>query len=285
MVRKIGVLPNTDKDVNLEYTKDIVSWLLDKGHNPLVMQRFSETLECCDYYESMHNLCKESDFVVVLGGDGTILDKAPIAALFDTPLIGINLGTLGYLTDVEKSEGKNALEKVFKGEYAIERRMMLELTLNNSKDDSKHIALNDICIVRGAMSRMILTNININGQYIDNYKADGVIISSPSGSTAYNFSAGGPIVKPDLDVMLITPICPHKIYSRAAVVSGNDTVSIQLDDTSNEDVIISVDGKNIGGFKRNDVINISKSKYYTSIIRTNNLGFYDVLRNKFSISR
>jgi len=282
---RIGVLPNIDKDINLEYTKSIVLWLQEKGYKPFVMKKFSNTLDGCEYFDTMHDLCRESDFIVVLGGDGTILDKASIAAKFDTPLLGINLGTLGYLTDVEKSEGKKALEKVFRNEYTIERRIMLELDLDNGTDNEKHIALNDIYVIRGDMSKMITTNIKINGQYIDTYRADGVIVSSPSGSTAYNLSAGGPVVKPDLDIMLITPICPHKIYSRPSVVSGNDVVTIQLDEMSSDDAVISVDGKNIGNLNKGDTINISKSKYCTSIMRTNNLGFYDILRNKFSISR
>ena len=288
-MKKIGVLPNIDKDINLEYTKSIVSWLLEKECTPLAMQNFKEALVGCEYFENMHDLCKESDFVIVLGGDGTLLDKAPTAALYNKPLIGINLGTLGYLTDVEKSEGQKALDKVFKGEYIIEDRMMLELTIGNSLDNSANVrkltALNDVYMIRGTMSKMITADIRVNSQYIDTYKADGIIISSASGSTAYNVSAGGPIAKPDLDIMLVTPICPHKIYSRPSIVSGNDIITVGLENNSSEEVIISIDGKNIGNLKNSDILNITKSEYHTSIMRTSNLGFYDILRNKFATSR
>lgn len=283
-MKKIGVLPNIQRDINLDYTKSIVRWLIERGHKPYIIDKISNILGYnCKSFDNKYDLCRESDFVVVLGGDGTILHQASFCALYNTPLIGINLGTLGYLTDVDKSDGKKALEKILKEEYTIERRMMLEAKLEGDISSS-HIALNDVCIVRGALSKIITVNIIINNRYIDTYKSDGIIVSSPTGSTAYNFSAGGPILKPDLDTMVITPICPHKIYSRSSVVSGDDLVSIQIDDSSQDDVIISIDGKNVYNLKKGQVLNISKSKYYTSIIRTNNLSFYDILRNKFSIS-
>jgi len=283
-MKKIGILPNSDRDINLEYTKTIVNWLVDKGHDPYIMNKFSSIVGSkITSFKDKHDLCRESDFVVVLGGDGTFLHQAFICALYDTPMIGINLGTLGYLTDVDKSDGKNALEKIFKNKYVIERRMMLEAKLEGDIINS-HIALNDICIVRGALSKMITVDIMINNVYIDTYKADGIIVSSPSGSTAYNFSAGGPVLKPDLDIIVITPICPHKVYSRSSVVSGEDIVSIKVNDMSQEDVIISIDGRNTYDLKKGQTLNISKSKYYTSIIRTNDLSFYDILREKFSIS-
>lgn len=281
---KIGILPNKDKDINLDYTKNIVLWLLEKGYKPYILSEFSNIIKGCIYFENMQDLCKESDFVVVLGGDGTLLHKASICALFNTPLIGINLGTLGYLTDVDKASWQVALEKIFNNQYVIERRMMLEAHIRGEDSNFSNIALNDICIIRGPLSKIITVKLEINKQYIDTYKADGIIIASPSGSTAYNFSAGGPVIKPDLDLMVITPICPHKVYSRSSVVSGDDIVSIHIDDNSNDDVLIAVDGKNNISLKKGQTLNISKSKYYTSIIRTNNLGFYDILRNKFSIS-
>lgn len=280
---KIGILPNSEKDINLEYTKSIVLWLLKKGYKPYIMSEFSKIIEGCIYLDNIQAICKESDFVVILGGDGTILHKSSICALYNTPLIGINLGTLGYLTDVDKVAGQVALEKIFNKEYVIERRMMLEACIEGEDITNPNIALNDICIIRGALSKIITVKLEINKQYIDTYKADGIIIASPSGSTAYNFSAGGPVIKPDLDLMVITPICPHKVYSRSSVVSGDDIISIHTEGNSNDDVLISVDGKNNISLKKGQTLNISKSKYYTSIIRTNNLGFYDILRKKFSI--
>jgi len=270
---KIGILPNATKDKNLKYTKELVSWLASNFDLKIfVHEEFSKILPTVGYYGDIHEICRLSDFVIVLGGDGTILDKATVCAIYDTPLVGINLGSIGYLTDVDKNDGYLAIQNILNKKYNLQKRMMVETIIAGKK----HYALNDICVLKSNNAKLITFDIYINDEYIDTFRADGVIVSTPSGSTAYNLSAGGPIVKPDLDIMVITPICPYKMYSRSLVVSGSDIVKI----SSNDNVLVSVDGNNTTNTQKH--ISISKSKYQASIIKTTNLGFYDILRKKFS---
>jgi len=205
-LKKVGIISNFDKDAGLKVTKTIADFLEQKGADLLMLENMAKPLNMGRYAVSEKELYNESDFLVVLGGDGTILGAGRKAAIYDTPLLGINLGTLGYLTDVEKSGAKTSLEKVLKGDYKIEKRMILEGFIS-SKGKSGILALNDVCIFRGSFSKIVKLNLFINNEYLYTYRADGVIISTPTGSTAYNLSAGGPILKPDVQMVVITPIC------------------------------------------------------------------------------
>ncbi|MCL1995650.1 MAG: NAD(+)/NADH kinase [Defluviitaleaceae bacterium] len=265
-MKTIGILPNSTRDVNLEYTKTLLKWLDSKGYETHVGE---------DYPNAAHDICKKCDFVISLGGDGTILQNAALCAKHKTPLLGINLGSIGYLTDVEMHEGKQAIEKVLVGNYHIEKRILLETQI----DDCVNLALNDICVLKRDTAKMITLDVLINGEYIDTYRADGIIVATPTGSTAYNLSAGGPVIKPDLNNMVITPISPYKIYSRPLVISGEDSVVIAAHEYSN--AIVSVDGSTVQLTKD---IKIKKSQNTVDIIRTTTQNFYDILRGKFSIS-
>jgi NAD+ kinase len=198
--------------------------------------------------------------------------------------MGINLGTLGYLTDVEKGGWDTALKLLVNGEYKTEKRMMLEaFVLNEDKEYESYgrlLALNDICVLRSDISRMINAKIYVSRDYIDTYRADGIIVATPTGSTAYNLSAGGPILKPDIELIAITPICPHKIYSRSSVISAADVVCINLSPNDGA-AVLSLDGQRIINLKAGQNVEIRKSVLYTTIIKTSNMGFYDILREKF----
>ena len=276
-MKKIGVLPNILRDINLEYTKDLVQWLMKKNVSIAVLKEYENLIPNVNYATDIKNICESSDFVVSLGGDGTILDKAEICASCDTPLIGINLGGLGYMTDGGKIDGKVSIQKVLDGEFGIEKRMMIETTI----EGTTYKALNDVCVTKGEITKMINFDISVNGKYIDSYRADGVIISTPSGSTAYNISAGGPVLKPDLDAIVITPISSHKLYSRSIVVSGDDEVFIDLKNNSNAKAFMSADGKD--AVEVNGGVKIVKSDKKVQIIKTTDVGFYDVLREKLSV--
>ena len=223
---------------------------------------------------------EKSDFVVVIGGDGTILRVARKAAIYGTPILGINFGTLGYLADVERSDGKIAIEKVLNGDYKIEKRMMLEAYIERGCiSHDTQLALNEVCVSNSNFSRMISLSVEVNDEYINTFRADGIIVSTPTGSTAYNLSAGGPILNTNTELMTITHICPHALYARPIVVSGDDVIKIKIaGDYSNTQV--TFDGQNDDRVKSGDTIEIRKSKYQTSIIKTTNLSFFDILRRK-----
>lgn len=277
--KKIGFVTNIEKDPTLQETKKMVDFVLKKGCEVYVSENFSDVHPDV-IATSSSEMYKSVDFVVVIGGDGTILRVARSAAIFDTPILGINFGTLGYLADVEKINAIDAIEKVLNGDFTIENRMMLEPYVERGCVSHEiNLALNEVCITNSVCSRMIKLSVEVNGEYFDTFRADGIIVSTPTGSTAYNLSAGGPILSPHTELMTITHICPHTLYARPFVIDGNDVVRIRVQSHYNN-VQMSCDGQSTVQMKNDDVIIVKKSRYVTRIIKTTNMNFYDILRRK-----
>lgn len=273
---KIGFITNEDKDKNFEYTKHLIKFSLEESSTPLVLKAFENMIDNENVlFLNEDELFEQANFIVILGGDGTILRWAKKISKFNKNILGINIGNLGYLTDVEKCEGTLAIKKVLKNDYNVEKRMMLSAVIN----DKEYLALNEVNINNGNVSRMIKIGIDVNNLFVDAFSADGLIVSTPTGSTAYNLSAGGPILKPDTELIAITYVCPHALFSRPYVISSNDTIRAYI---TNKDSIayLSLDGDNCIPINYGDNIYIKKSSFYTNIIKTNNLSFYDVLRRK-----
>jgi len=279
-MNKIGFVINLEKDPFLEYTKKLKDFALSLGCEVIILEKFADTLKFCQGVSSIDEICRRADFVTVLGGDGTILDVAGRACIYRVPILGINLGTLGYLADVEKSDAFNALEKVLNNNYSIEKRMMLEIFKDGKAfDDYRGLALNEVCLRNNIFSKMIKFEIEINDEFIDSYRADGVIVSTATGSTAYNLSAGGPILKPDTELISITHLCPHALYARPYVVSGNDIIKLKIKNIE-ENAMLFLDGRDVVSAESGSEITIKRSKFFTYIIKTTGLGFYDILRRK-----
>ena len=277
--KKIGFVTNIEKDPTLQETKKMVDFVLKKGCEVYVSENFSDVHPDV-IATSSSEMYKSVDFVVVIGGDGTILRVARSAAIFDTPILGINFGSLGYLADVEKINAIDAIEKVLNGDFTIENRMMLEPYVERGCVSHEiNLALNEVCITNSVCSRMIKLSVEVNGEYFDTFRADGIIVSTPTGSTAYNLSAGGPILSPHTELMTITHICPHTLYARPFVIDGNDVVRIRVQSNYNN-VQMSCDGQSTVQMKNDDVIIVKKSRYVTRIIKTTNMNFYDILRRK-----
>ena len=197
-------------------------------------------------------------------------------------MLGINLGHLGFLTEVEAEDMYSALELIVSGEYEIEKRMMLVAIVEKDGIQlEKAIALNDVGITKGPFSRIINLGVYVNNTFVDLYSADGIIVSSPTGSTAYSLSAGGPIVSPDLQVLIITPVCPHTLHSRSIVISNEDLVKIEIC-KNNTEVMLTLDGQQGYKVKSGDVVTIRQSKYFTSLVKLKDRSFYQVLRQKMS---
>lgn len=281
-MKKVGLIPNIDKDIGLANTAMILDWLIKKNCTINLLETHARLLNRSDLKKDEDEIYRDSDFIIVLGGDGTLLSAARNAAIYDTPILGINLGTLGFLAEVEKKASLEALQKVLDGKYVIEKRMMLEASVYDRHNDDvkKLICLNDIGIARGSLSRIIDLRIFINDNFVDDYPADGIIISTPTGSTGYNLSAGGPILDPNTNMMVITPICPHRLYARSIVVSDGDIIKVQIGENFGCDVILTIDGQMGYHLSNNDVVAIQKSHYKTSLIRTSNYSFFDILRKK-----
>lgn len=280
---KIGIIPNLSKDDDLKITSYLYNWLKEKQDIEVMLDKnvasvISQSYKGC----SKEFMFSTSDVVIVLGGDGTLLSVAKLAVIYDVPLFGINLGHLGFLAQAEVSNMFEELDKFLSGEYTIEKRMMLEAKIEKDNIQSENfIALNDIGIARGPLSRILRYKIFVNNNFVDLYAADGLVISSPTGSTAYSLSAGGPIVSPDADVLIITPICSHTLHSRSIIISSNDVVRIETC-ASNIEVMLSVDGQHGYKLKSDDVVTIRKSPHYTSLIKLKQRNFFEVLREKIS---
>ncbi len=277
-MNKVGFVVNLEKDPLLSYTKKLAEYVLQLGCEVIFSEEIQKSIGLGYGVENVDDICKKSDFVTVLGGDGTILTVARRACIYKTPILGINLGTLGYLADVEKNDAFKAVEKVLNNDYSIEKRMMIEIFKDGKPlENYLGLALNEVCIRNNTFSRMIKFEIEINGEFIDSYKADGVIVSTATGSTAYNLAAGGPILKPDTELISITHLCPHTLYARPYVVSGNDIIKIR---NFEKNVVVFLDGHEVVSAEGESEITIKRSEFSTYIVKTTGLGFYDILRRK-----
>ena len=280
-MKRVGILPNLAKENSCSVTKNLITYLLEKGCEPMLTKQTAQTLqlECCTQEEEW--IYEKADFLISLGGDGTLLGVGRRAAKYGTPILGINLGNLGFLTAEEKDHAQYAIDKVLQGKYTIEKRMMLEASVYaEPKRIEGLVALNDVCITRGFSSKILEFHIFVNTEYVDTLRADGVIICTPTGTTAYNLSAGGPILKADAEIIAITPICPHTLTSRSIIVSADDKVTIKVCNRAEEDFVINTDGQCSMSLKRKNIVQVKKSPYFATIIKTHHLGFYDVLRQK-----
>lgn len=275
-MHKIGFISNPGKDTEYKVTKRLGDFLSYLGKTVIVGNELSGIVPGNSVIHK-DNIFEHSDMVAVLGGDGTVLGASYKSAEYKVPLMGINLGNLGYLTTVDSLDAEKAFIDVFDGNYQLEERMMLHAVSYESKI-SEH-ALNDICFLKSDASRLTQLDLYINNEFIDSFRGDGLIVSSPTGSTAYNLSAGGPLLKPDARMLLVTPINTHKLYSRPLVVSEDDVISVCCTDKNNP-LIVAADGRKILEADERDTVTIQKAKVSASIIKTGNLGFYDIVRKK-----
>lgn len=226
------------------------------------------------------NEINDIDVMIVLGGDGTILRAARAMDKFDIPILGVNIGNLGFLASVEISEFEEAINKIFKGEYYIEKRMMLKCLLSKQEDKKECSALNDIVISKGTLSRIVDFTIEINDKLYTSFTSDGIIIATPTGSTAYSLSAGGPIIYPTLDVISITPICPHTLAMRTMILENNSRIKIKFNKNNDENIFLTVDGQKVIQVKKGDEIIIEAFHKKCNIIKLNDYNYFDILRKK-----
>lgn len=220
------------------------------------------------------------ELAMVLGGDGTLLGVARQLAPYNIPLIGINAGHLGFLTESEPSQLEPAVTRIIQGSFHLEKRMMLETCIRrNGQEVARFTALNDACIGKASFARVVTVDVHVDDVYVDSYRGDGVIVSTPTGSTAYSLSCGGPIVSPQLQVMVITPVCPHTLFSRPCVIDASQTVCIQVH-SNHDDMALTLDGQEGISLQNGDEVVIRKAPYETTLVRWPDREFFDVLRSK-----
>ncbi len=223
----------------------------------------------------------ESELLVVLGGDGTILNAARLAA-GRVPILGVNMGGFGFLAEVQLDDLPVAIQRVVAGERAVDERAMLTAEITGpSGVRQRCLALNDVVVTKAGVARLMRVATWVNEEHLSTYPADGVIVATPTGSTAYSLSAGGPIVHPQVDVLVVTPICPHTLTARPVVVSGGAVVAIEpLDDA--EDVRMSVDGQESFALRRGERVNVRQAETRTRLVRLRPPSFYSILRTKLA---
>jgi len=220
------------------------------------------------------------DVLVVLGGDGSLLSAARLAAPVGVPILGVNVGHLGFLSAVEGEGVFDAITAIESGSYYVEQRMMLEaLVERNGSIVGRFTGLNDAVLNKSGFSRMITIDISVGSEFVQTVPADGVIVSTPTGSTAYSLSAGGPIVNPLFECFIITPICPHTLYSRSQVISGDEEVRIAVT-TGGQDTVLTVDGQVGHWLSSGDQVRVRRSPYYAKLVRFPGHSFYRILREK-----
>ncbi len=214
------------------------------------------------------------DFLIVLGGDGTLLSVADASARAGIPILGVNLGFLGFLTEIKKEEMEQVLEDFLKGKAFLEKREMLEVEFRGKK----HLVLNDAVINKSALARMISVRVCVEGQEISTIRADGIIVSTPTGSTGYNLSAGGPIINPMVSAIIITPICPHALTQRPIVIPSSSRVSLNL--VSGEEVYLTLDGQRGEGIKEGERVVARRASEKLLLVRPEGRTYYQMLREK-----
>ena len=220
------------------------------------------------------------DCAIVIGGDGSLIEVARVLHKRDVPILGINMGTLGYLTEVELGGIEEAVQQLVSGNYAQESRMMLEGCFENGGED---VALNDIVVTRKGVLRVIHFRLYVNGELLNSYEADGIIISTPTGSTAYNLSAGGPIVEPTAALIVITPICSHALNTSSIVLSADDEIVSEIGKGrggGTEEVFTTFDGADVVSLKTGDRVTVRKAEAATKLIRLSRMSFLEILRRK-----
>lgn len=279
IIKKIGIISKPRKSDAGPILSDLVRWLKGRGIEPLMDQ---ETAGLIDF-DSSHkrpDIALLSDFIIVLGGDGTLISVARLIGSKGTPILGVNLGSLGFLTEVTLDEMYPLLEKILEGEMSLDERWTLDVSVQRGdKELAKFTVLNDVVINKGALARMILMETVIDGRYLNTYRADGLIISTPTGSTAYSLSAGGPIINPKVGAIIISPICPHTITNRPIVVREDVMVEVTLR-SENEDVLVTLDGQEGYPLQYLDKVVVKKSANAIRLITSPDKDYYEVLRQK-----
>ncbi len=270
-MKKIGIYVNINKDAKLSTTNRIVEYAENEGFECEIL------IDRKKLGESSVNdkIIKNLDLVIVLGGDGTILRIASIAAKENVPVLSVNLGHLGFLTELELNEIEEGIKKIKENDFLIEKRMMLSCDINGKEI----LALNDVCLQRASRARLLKFNAYAGNEFIDSLSADGVLVSSPTGSTAYSLSAGGPIVSPKVNLLLMTPICAHTLRARPIVFSDDEVLNFKTKEKCGFAVIC--DGVHLHSDEVISTVKVSRSQYFLKLINFKQKSFFDRLQCKF----
>ena len=279
-MKRLGIVAKTDRDEARTVVPQLLEWCAARGIQPILEK---ETAGVCPQATcgvvGRSELPSQSDLLLVLGGDGTLLSMARMVGDLGVPILGVNLGGLGFLTATTLGEMRPALETLLAGGMEVEERMMLSARLRRGGHSvGDYLALNDVVITKSAMSRIIDLSVSVGGLHAISYRADGLIISTPTGSTAYNLSAGGPILFPTMDAVVLTPIAPHTLSNRPVAVPGAQRIEVTLH--VEQDVMLTMDGQVGVPLRERDVVEVQKAGARIRLVRFPQKDFFSVLRTK-----
>ena len=284
-MKNVILTPNPYRDKNFQTVREAIQVLRNAGLQPRLCLPFEidrsydlpRDLRFCRLDRELPN----ADMVICFGGDGTILHMAKTAARKGLPILGVNIGTMGFMAELESSE-LDKLAQLASGNYTMDTRMMLDVTVQRDRDIIFHdICLNDVVVTKGAVARIVHLQVTCDGVDAMECGGDGVIVATPTGSTAYSLSAGGPIVEPEARNIIITPICAHDVGSRCIVASDKRVVTVQMIRNARRNAYVSVDGGKALRLNMGDIVTIKKSNLETKLVRLKDTSFYDVVSAKF----
>ena len=286
-MKRVILSPNPYRDKNFQTLRQAIRVLNEAGVETRVCLPF-EVDRTYDLprdirFSRIDREMPNASMVICFGGDGTLLHMAKAATRNSVPILGVNIGTMGFMAELESSE-LDQLARIAQGDFAIDNRMMLDVTVYRERDIIFHdLCLNDVAITKGAVARIVHLNVKCDDVQAMECGGDGIVIATPTGSTAYSLSAGGPIVEPDADSILVTPICAHDVASRCIVASDKRTISVSMTQNARRNAYLSVDGGKALRMNMGDVATIRKSKLCTKLVRLKDRSFFDVVNMKFRI--
>ena len=284
-MKRIGIIAKQNKPEAVTIVRNLIEWLqpkkievyIEEGMGNLFTPHPSATNLC---FVEKKEIPSHAEMMIVLGGDGTLLSVARLVEDHDVPILGVNLGGLGFLTEITLEELYRVLERVVQGDFVTDERVVLNAAvIRRGERLAEFVVLNDAVINKGALARIIDLETTINGEYLTTFKSDGLIISTPTGSTAYSLSAGGPIVYPSLHCMIITPICPHTLTNRPIVIPDDVEIRAFLK-TKQQEVILTLDGQQGFSLEFEDVVEVRKAEGRILLIKSPYRHYFEVLREK-----
>ncbi|MGD0276145.1 MAG: NAD(+)/NADH kinase [Syntrophales bacterium] len=282
-MKKIGIVANADKEKAPDYTILLRDWLIARGLDVFLDEAIAKRIGNDIGFET-DSLAAQVELIVVFGGDGTILRTARSVREHEIPIVGINMGGFGYLTEINLNEMFSTMEKILHGDFQTDKRMMLDVSIKRDRGPIvERTVLNDAVINRGNLSRIVELETAIDDHHLTTFRADGMIISTPTGSTAYSLSAGGPIVFPQQECLILNPICPHTLTNRPIILPESGAVRIVLW-TREHGATLTLDGQVSYTLKSGDTIIVKKSKYVTTLVTSPDRDYMEILRTKLGWS-
>ncbi len=278
-MKRIGIYAKKHHPSAVGFGREVMNWLTSRGVEVLLEEDLAQSLDIRrDYVDD--EIPARADLIIVLGGDGTLISVARHVGARMKPILGVNLGSLGFLTEITQGETFSTLERVLQGNYLVSSRMMLDVVvLRNDREIDRYSVLNDAVINKGALARIIDMAAWIDGAYLTTFKADGLIIATPTGSTAYNLAAGGPIIDPGVSCLVISPICPHTLTNRPLIVAGNAVIRIEVK-FQDQHVVLTADGQVGVPLQGGDVVELRQSNNRTLLVKSPTKDYFEVLRTK-----